>query len=225
MTFGDLIKEISGQHKLKSKVSEGIGILKLEHIDQTNESDMSLLSRLAKKNDAVVSVKNGNLLLLKKDEGKSATGKPLQTITLKPCEVTSWQCTISSRGEAKKVTAEYNDPETGKTVEITMGSEEPERRITYVLSSKQEAENAIKSAMNAGEAGASTMSVSMPANPKLLPLVAEGKLKLDGFGDIEDQTWTVRALEWSLSNAGFQLRINADIGAKEKTEIKPIDGV
>lgn len=222
MSLTELVDEISAKHKLKPKVSAGLGVLRLEHIDQTNESDMSLLARLAHKNNAVVAVKNENLLFIKKDEGKSVTGKPLPVITLKPEQCSSWQCTISSRGEAKKVTAEYTDVETGKVKEITVGSGEPERRVAFPLSSEAEARAAIESMMDSGEAGSSTLSISMPASPENLHMVAEGKVKLNGFGDIEDQEWTIRSLEWSLSNSGFTLRVAADIGAKPKVEIKPV---
>lgn len=222
MTMNDLIKEISSKHGLEPKVSEGIGILKMEHIDQTDESDMSLLSRLAKKNDAVVQVKNGNLIMIKKDEGKTVSGKPLQVISLTPDQVSSWQCTISSRGDVKKVTANYLDVATGKNGEVSVGVGEPVVSMPIRYSSKQEAEAAIKARMSDGEAGSNTLSITLPVSPEFLPLVAEGKVKLNGFGDIEDKEWTVRSLEWSLSNSGFTLSISADIGAKPKAEQKQI---
>lgn len=222
LSMGDLVKEISAKHGLEPKISSGLGVLKFEHLDQVNESDMSLLSRLAKKNDAVVSVKNGNLIMVKKDEGKTVTGKPLQVISLTPDQVSSWQCTISSRGEVQKVTAEYSDVASGKSVLVSQGTGEPEIRMPIKYSSKQEAEAAIDARLKSGVSGSNTMSISMPVNPDLLPLVAEGKVSLSGFGDVEDQEWTVRSLEWSLSNSGFSLRINGDVGTKAKKEVKPI---
>ena len=52
----------------------------IEHIDQTNESDANLLTRLANMFDAVFTVKDGKLLFLKTGFGVSASGKPLPAV-------------------------------------------------------------------------------------------------------------------------------------------------
>jgi len=44
-------------------------------------------------------------------------------------------------------------------------------------------------------------------------LVAEGHLSLEGFGDVEDGKWRLKAVEWSLSESGLQLRLSGDHGA------------
>lgn len=222
MTFTDLVDEISSKHQLKPAVSEGVGILKLDHIDQTNESDMSLLSRLAKKNDAVVQVKNNSLILMKKDEAKSVSGKPLKRIKITHDQVSSWQCTTSSRGDVKKVTARYFDVADGIEKEVSIGTGEPVISMPIRYSSKHEAEQAVKARINGGKSGSSTIAITMPVTAEFLDLVAEGEIELNGFGDIEDRVWTVRSLEWSLSKSGFTLRVNADIGAKPKAEQKAI---
>lgn len=53
------------------------------HIDQTNQSDVSLLTRLAKRYDAVMTVKDGRRLLMQIGAGTSASGKPLPTLEIR----------------------------------------------------------------------------------------------------------------------------------------------
>lgn len=207
VSFRDLIAEISAKHGLEPKVSEGLGILKIKHIDQTEESDMSLLSRLAKKNDAVVKASNGSLLFLKKGEGKSVSGKELQNINITPPIVSNWQCRSSTSGAAQKVTAKYRDLESGGEKEVSVGFEDPVFTLAYLFPTKQEAESAIKARINSAQEESDTIDITMPATPNLMPLVAQGTVTLSGFGDIEDRVWQVRSLAFSLTGSGLQLRI------------------
>ncbi|WP_175577466.1 hypothetical protein [Photobacterium proteolyticum] len=45
-----------------------------------------------------------------------------------------------------------------------------------------------------------------------MALVSESNLNLQGFGDVEDGKWCLKAVEWSLSESGLQLRLSGDHG-------------
>lgn len=52
-TIGDMVRRIAGEHRLQQKVSASLAAIALPHIDQSAESDMNLLHRLAKRYDVV----------------------------------------------------------------------------------------------------------------------------------------------------------------------------
>ncbi len=48
MTSGAIVQAIAGKHQLKATVGDELGKVLIPHIDQTQESDMSFLTRLAR---------------------------------------------------------------------------------------------------------------------------------------------------------------------------------
>ncbi len=216
ITLHDLVKKISAEHGLESKVSESVGVLKIEHIDQTNESDISLLSRLAKQNGVIVKPANESLLLLKKGEGKSVSGKPLLDVLIKPEMCTTWQCRFSSRSNAKQVTAIYKDLEAGDSKEVSIGTGEPAFKMAYLFDTKEQAIAAIKARIDDAEEGADTADISLAATHELMQLVAEGTMTMKGFGDLEDKKWKVKSIIFSLSDHGLSVRISANVSLKKQ---------
>ncbi|XEG79251.1 phage late control D family protein [Edwardsiella tarda] len=81
-TLGSLIQEIATRHSLKIALCADLAAQSVTHLDQTNESDASFLTRLARQYGAIASVKNGHLLFIRQGQGKTASGKLLPLITL-----------------------------------------------------------------------------------------------------------------------------------------------
>ncbi len=65
-TVGAVVKEIAARHNLKMALGKELADKVLDHLDQTNESDGSFLVRLARQFGAIASVKNGNLLFIRR---------------------------------------------------------------------------------------------------------------------------------------------------------------
>ncbi|HHY0435731.1 TPA: contractile injection system protein, VgrG/Pvc8 family [Vibrio parahaemolyticus] len=213
VTLGDLVKTVASGHGLVPRVNSELDSIKIDHVDQVGESDMNLLTRLAKRYGAVSKPANGYWLFLKQGEGKSASGKALTNITIQPHQVTNWQCRFSSRNDVRRVVATYHDLETGDTKEVSTGVGEPEFRIVFKYPNYEEAEAAVLSRAKSVKAGSDTLDITMPARSSLMALIAEGHITLDGFGDVEDGQWRVKSVEWTLSESGLQLRISGDQGA------------
>ncbi|HGY0940921.1 TPA: contractile injection system protein, VgrG/Pvc8 family [Vibrio cholerae] len=213
VTLGDVVKTVASDHGLVPRINSELDSIKVTHIDQVGESDMNLLTRLAKRYGAVSKPANGYWLFLKEGEGKSASGKALKNITIRPEEVTNWQCRFSSRNDVRRVVATYHDLESGETKEVSTGTGDPEFRIVFKYPNYEEAKAAVMARAKSVKAGSDTLDVTMAARSSLMALVAEGHIDLQGFGDVEDGKWRLKAVEWSLSEAGLQLRISGDHGA------------
>ncbi|RDE85442.1 phage late control D family protein [Haemophilus parainfluenzae] len=116
--LGEIVNEIAQGNKLKSQVAEELASRLIDHIDQTNESDINLLSRLAEEHGAMCTVKNGTLLFMPLGQGKTATGKPipLRKITRKSGD--NYNFSIAESENYKAVRAYWHDTATGKRGEI-----------------------------------------------------------------------------------------------------------
>ena len=108
------------ENQLKSQCEKKLANTFIAHIDQTNESDINLLSRLAEEHGAMCTVKNGTLLFMPLGQGKTATGKPipLRKITRKSGD--SYTFSIAESENYKAVRAYWHDTDTGKRGEITV---------------------------------------------------------------------------------------------------------
>lgn len=61
-TLGAVLNTLAGEHGLTPRVAEVLASTKLPHLDQANESNMNLLTRLGQRFDAVATVKAGALI-------------------------------------------------------------------------------------------------------------------------------------------------------------------
>lgn len=116
--LGEIVNEIAQGNKLKSQVAKELANRLIDHIDQTNESDINLLTRLAEEHGAMCTVKNGTLLFMPLGKGKTATGKdiPLRKITRKNGD--SYNFSIAESENYKAVRVYWHDTATGKRGEI-----------------------------------------------------------------------------------------------------------
>nr|WP_314171026.1 phage late control D family protein [uncultured Aggregatibacter sp.] len=119
-TLGEMIDIIAKENQLKSQVEKELASRFIDHIDQTNESDINLLTRLAEEHGAMCTVKNGTLLFMPLGKGKTVTGKdiPLRKITRKNGD--NYNFSIAESENYKAVRAYWYDPDSGKRGEITV---------------------------------------------------------------------------------------------------------
>lgn len=117
-TLGEMIDIIAKENQLKSQVEKELASRFIDHIDQTNESDINLLTRLAEEHGAMCTVKNGTLLFMPLGKGKTVTGKdiPLRKITRKNGD--NYNFSIVESENYKAVRVYWHDTATGKRGEI-----------------------------------------------------------------------------------------------------------
>ena len=83
IALGDIIKQISERNQLRApNVDTGLSEITIPHIDQTNESDLQFLVRLATLNGAKVSLRFQRISFFKPGVGGVSNGEPLQVQVL-----------------------------------------------------------------------------------------------------------------------------------------------
>ncbi|WLF84487.1 contractile injection system protein, VgrG/Pvc8 family [Moraxella sp. ZY210820] len=81
-TFGEIAQSIAKNNQLKLNMPSNLANIKIAHIDQTDESDLSFIQRLANRYGAEMAVKKDMLLIFVAGQGKTASGKTMPTLTI-----------------------------------------------------------------------------------------------------------------------------------------------
>lgn len=123
-TVGDIVRTIAAENDADGKplepvISARLDTLVIDHIDQTNESSVNLLTRMAGMFDAIATVKNGRLMFIHAGGGVTASGKPLPTVTITRQSGDRHHFSITDRGIYTHVKATWNDIDTQIKREVT----------------------------------------------------------------------------------------------------------
>lgn len=223
--LGDLVQTIAGEAGMKAAVSAEYNAITLAHVDQTNESDMNLLTRLARDWGAVMKPTFGNLVFVKRGEAKSASGVSIGTVTIKKSDCSSYSAQLGERTKFKKARTSYHDPASGKSKRVSVGfegdtsvdDEDPDmedgdgEENTYEhphdYADEQSAVAGAKSILDQTTRGANEISVTVAGRPDV---IAEGTVTLVGFHPKMDRAWCIKTVAHELSKSGYRTTIRGE---------------
>ena len=112
----EIIESIAAANGYTPIIGKAYQDEKIDHIDQSNESDAAFLSRLAERYDAIATVKHGRLLFVSSGEATTAGGQPLPTIRITRNSGDQY----AFRYSYNAVRAYYIDKQTGKKHEVVI---------------------------------------------------------------------------------------------------------
>jgi Bacteriophage probable baseplate hub protein len=208
-TLGALVSKIASDNGMQPAVSSSLSSISLPHIDQTDESDLNLLVRTARKFDAVVKPSGGKLVVAKKGEAKAvASGNNLPDVTLTPGDIESWRVVMSSRESAGQVTAYYHDLNGAQRHAVTVGSGDPERKLRMTYPTQALALAAARADLNRRTRGEMTLALHMAGRPDIM---AEADLTLSGFRVGVPEDWTITSVTHNLDDGGYSIDVEAEL--------------
>ena len=208
-TIGDLVAAIAGEHGFEPRVGEFLSPIDLPHLDQTEESDLHLLTRLARQYGAISKPAGNYLLFVPKGEGKSATGKAISPVAINRSEASNHRVTLADRGKYQAVLANWHDTVTGKRISVKVGDEKPVFTLRHVYSDATAAGIAAQAKLDKLKRGLGTLSLTLQhGNSKL---AAGAKLTLSGFRNGVDGDWVATRVNHNLSGGGYSSRVDAEI--------------
>lgn len=211
VTLRDLVGEIAADHGLRARVGGALRAEAIPHLDQSEESDLHLLTRLARDRDAVAKQAGEWLLFVPRGEASSATGKPMPRLDIRPEDLRRWRVTIADREAYASVRAHWHDPEAGERRTETAGSGSPARTLRQAYGSASEAAAAAKAELARSGRDAVTLSADLsPGNPAA---AAEAELRTARFGDGIDGSWTCRRVVHKLDRRGYSTVVEAELKA------------
>ena len=216
-TLGKVIGDIAMGNNLTSTVAGALGTLPILQLDQANESDANLITRLGEEFDAVASVKAGCLLCMPAGGGKTATGLALPHITLTRTDGDQHRYLQADRDSYDGVRAYFYDVNSAKKQEAIAGGGENLKDLRHTYSDKQSALRAARAEFNRLRRGSATLSYTLAVGrPDLIP---ELTYTLQGVKDeIDEIIWYGGNVQHSLSpDSGYTMSLELESKLPEDT--------
>ncbi|MEW8420158.1 MAG: contractile injection system protein, VgrG/Pvc8 family [Candidatus Thiodiazotropha endolucinida] len=207
VTLADMVTTIAGEHGLVPKISEPLALVRYTHLDQTEESDLHLLTRLARENSAVTKPVAGNLIFATRGESKSISGKDLPTTQIVASQVQRHQMTQADRGKYAAVLTYWHEPMKAERVPVKVGRGKPVYTLRHTYPDSEQATRAEQAKLEALQRGTGTLSLTLIGTTELM---AEAKLELKGIRDRVDGEWLIQSVEHQFDNQGFVTRIESE---------------
>lgn len=201
----------------------------IEHLDQQNESDAALLTRLAQDYDAFATVKQRKLLFMSAAQAKTVSGEPLPKLTITRKSGDSHRFSIADRNAYTGVVAYWHDEKSGerKTVEVD-GEEKGDREflageagnvktLRHVYANARNAQRAAQSAWEKIQRGVASFSITLAeGQPSAFP---EMPVEVIGWKpEIDQAEWIITQIDHSLSDSGLVSTLQLEVNAAELGE-------
>ena len=210
-TLGQVVADVAAAHGYEPRVASALAGAAIGHIDQTAESDMHLLRRLARIYDATVKAAGGYLVMMPRDAARSAgSDTPLPTYTAAPERGTVLTARVSWRGRPKysSVVASYHDVRAGALTHVTAGRGDPAYVIREPRPDRAQAIADATARLSRLQRQTAALEMSVAGDPSL---AAQGRVATSGWGDGTDGTWTISRATHILTARGFQSQVSAAI--------------
>ncbi|WP_213878620.1 contractile injection system protein, VgrG/Pvc8 family [Pseudomonas sp. dw_358] len=189
--------------------------------DQLGESDFSFITRLAREHDCTAKLADGKLLVMPRQGGQSASGRPLGVVTLQRRDVSRWQFRLGDRTTHKAVRTRYQDPKTGQLVVLDLENEgapnglPPVHTDRHLHPDRSAAEQAAKARLAAFNRSTAAVRLDMPGRTDLF---AERLIYAQGFKPELDGEYLVDLAEQTFTAAGWTTTVECNAGKTGKAK-------
>lgn len=205
-----VVTKIAREHGLEPIVSDLVAALKLPHFDQSDESDMSFLMRIAKRYDVVCKPAGGKLLFVKRGDIE------LPVLTLAKGQVSDWEMTSSTSDSVGTVIAYWHDKKGAKKHEVKIGDGEPVKRLRHIYQDAESAQSAAQASLDQARRSEDKLSLNLPGNPEIS---AEKPLTLIHFRDGIVGDWVIEQCTHSIDKeVGFKTTVSCVKTLEDKTK-------
>ncbi|WP_409302201.1 phage late control D family protein [Pseudomonas sp. KCJK8993] len=220
-TLGDVLGDIAIGNGLTATIAGALDGLPILQLDQANESDANLISRIGEEFDAVITVKAGCLMCLPAGGGKTASGLDLPHITLVRADGDQHRYLLADRDSYDGVRAYFYDVNSAKKQEAIAGGGDNLKDLRHTYSDRQSALRAARAEFNRLQRGSATLSYTLAVGrPDLIP---ELTYTLEGVKpEIDAIIWYGGNVQHSLSaDSGYTVSLELESKLPEDT----VDGL
>ncbi|PID40336.1 MAG: hypothetical protein CR984_03765 [Proteobacteria bacterium] len=207
-TLGEIVSIIASEHGSVPAISPTLASVPIGHVDQTDESDMHLLTRLAKDHDAVFKPASDHLILAQRGETKTVTGKTIPPVALEASQITRWTLSAPDRGKYQSVIAHWHNPNAAELMSVTIGQGDPVYTLPGSFPDQNRARAAAEGKLKSLTRGKATLRLTTIGNPALM---AEAPLKVSGLSTKVDGQWLITAVDHKIdSQSGYICNVSAE---------------
>lgn len=205
-TVGDIVRTIAARHGLIARAGDRLAGRAIKHIDQTDESDIHFLSRLAERFDAVATVKAGNLLFIPAGEGSSASGTAIPAVTLTRRHGDRHRYVVTDRDTYSGVTAQWRDIEGNEKRTVVAGSEDNAKALRPTYASEADALDAARAEWTRIRRSEGELSLTLAEGRA--DLYPETPVNVRGFKpDIDGTPWLIKEITHNLDDSSYTCQI------------------
>lgn len=201
-TIETVVQAIAGAYGLGPLVSAALSAIQVVHLDQANESDANLLSRLGQEHDAIATVKAGKLLFMPIGNGTSASGLALPHITLTRRDGDQHRFLQANRDSYTGVRAFYYDVNSAEKKEALSGGGDNIKDLRHSYTDQKSALVAARAEWNKLQRGSATLSYSLArGRPELTPELTYSLIGIKQ--EIADVIWLGSNVKHSFTSDSF----------------------
>lgn len=230
VTVERVVSAIASRYDLKAQISDMLMNIEIDHADQTQESDMSFLTRMAEMLGAIATVKNGSLLFIVPGGGFTASGKPIPSIEITRSSGDRHRFRIADRDAYTGVRAYWLDLNFGKKKKVSVRRRASTKKAdksssregdyiegadgnVFIMRKTFQNEDAARRAAAAKwqqlQRGAAEFSISLArGRAELYP---EMHATVTGFKpEIDAQGWVISKVQHDVDSNGFTTQLNLE---------------
>lgn len=211
-TLDALARRLASRHGLQPHIHPDAATIPLGHIDQQTESDMALLTRLARERDWVLRL-DGERLTLRPHAGNLPPAREPQPWRpalhrLDARQITRYDYTSNSRSQYSKVRSYYYDPDTGRRVPVEVGDgqhqDAPVMEVRHDAKDERAARDAAAARLRQLRRSSGSLTLELPGDTRLL---AGHHVLVTGLSDPVGGQWVIQRAEHTLDAEGLRTRI------------------
>jgi phage protein D len=201
---------------LQSYVSPRAAPVVLPHIDQSAESNISLLQRIARSYNAWAKVSYGAIRFVDyRDISPDRNPGNAVRVTIARSQVTTYSYSNKKRNACNSVRAKWHDTAAAlqKSVTVPAAGAAPTLELDTLYPDEITAQKAAESRYMEAARSGKTLSLTLPA-PAGMDVFADATLELTGFGPMLDSAWTIKTVTWTLSRSGLACSVQCESDAR-----------
>ena len=207
-TLRQIVAAIAVDHRLDLRMPPPPPAIHLPHLDQSNESDLNLLTRLARRWDYIFKLSGKRLVFVPAGQGLAASGEPVSRVTIQREQVRDYRAVLADRGRYRSVVAYWQDQDGGKRKSERVGEGEPTFVLRHTYPDAEQARSAARSRLNQFVRGRSSVSVTLANGDPTLR--AQSRVTLIGFRSGVDGEWLATRVQHQLTSSGCSTSLKAE---------------
>jgi hypothetical protein len=210
---GALVDTLAQEMGYTAAVHPDIAARLVPLLDRVAESPIATVTRLARRFDAVATVKRGHVTFVPAGVGETASGAPIPEVIIRESNCTRWSFEVMDRAKYTASKARYRDVNAAEDVWVQAGSDASvDTNATYELRNtypdRASAEEAARGKIRALTRNGGSAEVTHIGDPTI---GAQAPLILTGFGSRIDGRWIADEVEHRLGNDGLITTIRAKL--------------
>lgn len=201
-TLGAVLTAIASRHNLTPQVEASLAAVPIAHLDQANESDANLLTRLGHEHDAIAAIKAGRLLFMPMGGASTASGLALPHVTLTREDGDQHRYLEADRDSYSGVRAYYYNPGSTKKQQAIAGADGNLKDLRHSYADRDAALSAARAEWTRLQRGTATLSYTLAkGRPDLVP---DQTFSLEGVKDeIAAYVWLGKSLRHQFTSQHY----------------------